>query len=101
MRKLIPWLLCCACLSVAADEQQVMATLAQAEAHHSEALQMEHGWSSTETYLEEARAALAAGDIEAATELAGRALLSAEGSLEQAETERSAWRERAPSDPSR
>ncbi len=66
---------------LAADRASVEETLARAEQIHAEALELEHGWSVTEPFIEEARAALEAGDTESAAAIAERALLTAEQSL--------------------
>jgi hypothetical protein len=79
----------------AADEtQSVFDTLERANAAYEEALSLEHGWSVTEPLMEEARAALSAGDEARAQELADRALLTAEMALEQARAEADNWQER-------
>ncbi|WP_439102820.1 hypothetical protein [Congregibacter sp.] len=69
-------------------------TLARASELHQQALAQEHGWAVTEPLMEEARAAMEAGDSEKAQSLADRALLVAEQSLKQAETEKSVWQTR-------
>ena len=78
----------------AADAESVEAILEQAQAVHGQALALEHGWSVTQPFIDDARAALAAGDEDSARALAERALLTAEKSLEQAKTESTAWKER-------
>jgi hypothetical protein len=80
---------------LAASDDEVLAVLELAEARYSEALALEHGWSVTEPLMQEAREALAAGDSEAALELAERALLTAEQALRQADEEKRAWQQRA------
>lgn len=96
MKRILPTLCFCLAAGTAmADEQQVMATLEQAELQHARAVELEHAWSTTTTLMDEARSALASGDVEAAQSLAERALLTANKAIEQAETERAAWRERA------
>ncbi|EAQ98271.2 hypothetical protein [Congregibacter litoralis] len=69
-------------------------TLARAMDIHQQALAEEHGWAVTEPLMEEARAALEAGDPEQAQMLADRALLVAEQSLKQAQSEKTAWKTR-------
>jgi len=69
------------------------AILERATLIHKQALAKEHGWSVTATLIAEAQAAMVAGD-ERAQELAERALLCAEQSLEQAEREQHSWRAR-------
>ncbi|WP_414980285.1 hypothetical protein [Congregibacter sp.] len=81
-------------LSAAAVFADPVDTLERATALHQEALAQEHGWSVTEPLIEEARAALAAGDTEGAQALADRALLTAEQALKQAQTEKGAWQAR-------
>ena len=77
-----------------ADQATVEDTLARAEVAHEQALALEHGWSVTRPLMDEARAALAAGDDAAALAAAERALLTAEKSLEQAHAEADAWQGR-------
>lgn len=86
---LLPLVLCAT--AAAADPG---ATLERANLIYQQALAEEHGWSVTEPLMEEARAALAAGDSEAAQALADRALLTAEQALKQARDESSAWQAR-------
>ena len=84
-----------AAVPVLADtSDEVRAMLEHARAAHDQALALEHGWAVTEPLIEEARAALAAGDLEAAQEHAERALLTAEKALTQARSERDAWADR-------
>lgn len=82
-------------LGLMAAESDVESVLAEAASLHQQALALEHGWSVTEPLMEEARAALAAGDSERAEEIARRARLTAEQAVEQARREQTAWRERA------
>jgi hypothetical protein len=96
MRTMIPLLLA-ALMSAAphaAEKDHVLATLQEAEAQHAAALAREHGWSVTEPLMEEAREALARGDVAAAGELAERALLMAQQSVLQAEREAGDWQGR-------
>ncbi len=80
--------------SFGADKASVEETLARAEQIHAQALELEHGWSVTEPFIEEARAALEAGDMESAAAIAERALLTAEQSLKQGQEEKTAWQDR-------
>ena len=77
-----------------ADAAGVEALLDRARAVHEQALALEHGWAVTEPFMEQARQALADGDVDGARELAARALLTAEKSLEQAQVEAEAWKGR-------
>jgi hypothetical protein len=77
-----------------AGEAEVEEVLDRAEAAYARALELEHGWSVTEPLMEEARAALAAGEVDRAQEIAERALLTAEQAVLQAEHEAEAWRGR-------
>lgn len=67
--------------------------LERATAIHKQALAQKHGWSVTAPLIAEAQAAISAGDGRA-QELAQRALLCAERSLEQAEQEKHIWQSR-------
>ncbi len=78
----------------AADVAEIEALLTRAQAAYEQALALEHGWAVTEPLMEQARQALAGGDPDAARELAARALLTAEKSVEQAQTEAEAWKGR-------
>jgi soluble cytochrome b562 len=80
--------------AAAADPAEIRATLKTAEATHQQALELEHGWSATVDLIEEARSALESGDLDTAQERAGRALLAAEQSVVQAETEAKTWQQR-------
>ena len=81
-------------LSAAAVFAGPVETLERADTIHQQALAQEHGWSVTEPLMDEARAAMAAGDEDLAQALADRALLTAEQSLKQAQAEKSAWQTR-------
>ena len=78
-----------------AGEAEVEDVLARTEAAYARALALEHGWAVTEPLMEEARAALAAGEVDRAQEIAERALLTAEQAVAQAEREAESWRDRA------
>jgi len=78
----------------AGPADDVRATLERADSAYREALALEHGWAVTEPLMDEARAALEAGDVAGAQAIADRALLTAEQSLEQARKERDAWSDR-------
>ncbi len=83
-----------AAAAAADDRADVEATLARAASAHEQAMALEHGWSVTQPFIDEARAALDAGDMERAAAAADRALLTAEKSLEQARVEAQAWQDR-------
>ncbi len=77
-----------------ASADEVEDLLARAAAAHEQALALEHGWAVTEPFMEQARQALADGNVDAAHELAQRALLTAEKSVAQAQSEAEAWKGR-------
>ncbi len=79
-----------------ADRGEVEHAIHQAAELHRRSLALENGWVATERQLAEARAALAAGDLDAAGAAAARATALAEAALAQAEREREHWRERFP-----
>ena len=81
--------------AVAADEA-VEQVLAKAETTLQAARNAGSAWTSTDKLMAEARDALAAGDGEAAMELAQRALLTAERALEQPQLDANAWQARVP-----
>ena len=81
---------------LAADKDAVAATIAQAQQKQEQARDKQYAWSVTNDYIAEARKLLEAGDVDAASEAAQRALKSAEASLEQAATEPQAWQARVP-----
>jgi hypothetical protein len=75
-----------------------------AEAHAAAVAAMElaqahgHAWSSSEVLLAEGAAAAEAGDNDLAIQLADKARVQAELSIQQAKLEESAWTERVLSD---
>jgi len=68
--------------------------ISEAKAIHARAQEMGHGWNVTGKYIAQAEEALQAGETERARALSERALGTATASLQQAETERDAWRPR-------
>ena len=94
----------------ATSEEQVSAqslpapSTSYAEAHTAAVAAIElsasggHAWNSAEVLLAEGAAAAAAGDTDLAIQLTDKARIQAELSIEQAEYEESAWKERVLSD---
>lgn len=70
--------------------------IAQAQARYEEAAGLSHAWTTTRTLIEQASAALQAGQTDAARALAQRALATANASVEQAKIEETAWQSRVP-----
>lgn len=86
--------------AVAADVEDprvvVSDRIAQAEASLLEAAALGHAWTVTQPLIDDAVAALQAGDIVLAGELAERALATARASIAQANLEEKTWRSRVP-----
>ena len=80
------------------DVSQVAAPdlIAQAEASLAQAITLGHAWTVTRPLIDDATAALQAGDRARARELAERALATARASIEQANLEAKTWRSRVP-----
>lgn len=76
--------------------EQARAALAEAETRYQASWEAGHAWRNPKALMDDARAALEAGDYEAATSNANRATAMAEASLAQAEAESTAWRDRFP-----
>lgn len=70
--------------------------ITQAEASHAEAATLSHAWTTTRTLIDEASAALEAGDSASARALAEQALATAIASVEQGRVEAQAWQSRVP-----
>ena len=90
---------CAGCAAAPAEPvSPAAAAVARAEAKYTESAARGFAWTATKQALDDARAALAAGDEATAETQAGRAQRLADASLEQADREASAWQERAPFD---
>ena len=76
--------------------EQASAAVAEAEARYQESREAGHAWRKPAALIDDARAALEAGDHETAVSNADRATAMAEASLAQAEAESTAWRDRFP-----
>jgi hypothetical protein len=76
--------------------EQARAAVAQAEALYGSSWEAGHAWRAPKALIDDARAALEAGDYETAASNADRATAMAEASLAQAEAESTAWRNRFP-----
>jgi len=70
--------------------------ITQAEATYAEAAALSHAWTTTRTLIDQASAALGAGEDERARELAEQALATAQASVEQARVEAKDWQSRVP-----
>jgi len=86
-RRLLTLLLCFA----SAAYGDAASDLAEAEKLNAEARALHNAWIPTARFIEEAKTALAAGDMAGAETAAARALKLAKASLHQAETEKEAW----------
>ena len=89
------------CSAVAHGEGKVSAKNVSAVIMHAVEVQQQarsagHGWTITADYISQAESELASGEMDAAMAAAERALLTASKSVEQAETEKSAWQARVP-----
>ncbi|MBE9538751.1 MAG: hypothetical protein IMF06_06685 [Proteobacteria bacterium] len=82
--------------STVAAQATVPEIISQAEAKYAEAAALSHAWTTTRTLIEQARAALEAGDAGKARALAEQALATAVASVEQAGVEAQAWQSRVP-----
>lgn len=80
----------------AADQQAIAGLISQAEAQQEQARLRQHAWSATSDYIADARALMAAGELDKAQAMAQRALKAAEASLKQADDEATAWQARVP-----
>jgi len=75
---------------------QARAAIDDARARYQMTSDVGHAWRQPRVLIESAAQALEAGDYAAAIQHAERATAMAERSLAQAETEQTAWRQRAP-----
>ncbi|MFT7685172.1 MAG: hypothetical protein ACI9FB_000515 [Candidatus Azotimanducaceae bacterium] len=75
-------------------DPSVIEILENAEKIHKQASDREHAWIITTKHVQTSREALAAGHTEEALISANRALLTAKASLNQADTEETAWKAR-------
>ena len=82
--------------SAVAAQAAVPEIISQAEASYTEALALSHAWTTTRTLIEQAKAALEAGDAGKARALAEQALATAQASVEQAGVESQAWQSQVP-----
>jgi hypothetical protein len=90
-------LVACTKSEVPADPADLArAALAEAEARYQTSREAGHAWRAPKALIDDARAALEAGDYETAASHADRATAMAEASLAQAEAESTAWRDRFP-----
>ena len=78
--------------ALAATQAEAEAALAAAQAAESEALAAKAAWTSTETFLSDARKALAAGKWDEAKAAADEAIAQAKLSVEQANEQKTSWR---------
>lgn len=78
------------------SKEHVQSVLNRAEAVLAEASSLGHAWSVTQPLIDEARAALAAGELAIARGHAERALLTAEQAVLQAKQEQDNWADRVP-----
>jgi hypothetical protein len=76
-------------------EATVPEIIFQAEAKYAEAAALSHAWTTTRTLIEQASAALQAGNSDKARAIAEQALATAVASVEQARVEAEAWQSRA------
>ena len=89
------------CSAVAHSEAKASVENVSAVIEHAVEMQQQarsagHGWTITADYISQAESELASGEMDAAMAAAERALLTASKSVEQAETEKSAWQARVP-----
>ncbi len=77
-----------------AAQESVQNIISQAETAYEEAKRLGHAWTKTNGFLQEARSALAAGNKIEARMAADRALFTARASVNQANREKDAWRDR-------
>jgi hypothetical protein len=82
--------------AAAGSSAEVERLLAATESSLDKAREEGNSWSSTEKLMGAAREALAAGDTDAAQELASRALLTADTAQQQTTLEQDAWQARVP-----
>ena len=82
--------------AAAGSSAEVERLLAASESSLDKARAQGNSWTSTEKLMGAAREALAAGDTDAAQELASRALLTADMAQQQIKLEQGAWQARVP-----
>ncbi len=78
------------------EASDIEATIAGAVESLDQARQSGNSWTTTESLITDAKAALADGDLEKAAELAQRARLTADMAQQQRESEVDAWQPRVP-----
>lgn len=82
--------------SLALDADETAALIGRAETARLRAAELEYEWRFTAKRIEEAKKALADGDLETANAKAGRALFEAERAIEQAAISEATWELAAP-----
>jgi len=80
--------------SADAARETVQEVISKAEATYQEAKSLGHAWTKTSGFIHAAKSALAAGNKEDAKIAADRALYTARASVNQANKEKDAWRDR-------
>ena len=83
-------------LAAPPSADETAALIEQAEAARARAAAMEYEWRFTAKHIKEAKEKLAAGDLQAAFDLAARAKREGELAVEQAQTAAQVWMLAAP-----
>lgn len=78
------------------NREDIQLVLSRAETVLAEARSLGHAWSVTQPLIDEAHAALTAGELAKARDSAERALLTAEQAVKQAKDEQNNWARRVP-----
>ena len=79
--------------AIAASEASARASLAAAKSEEAKAIAAQAAWTATVTAIAAADKALSAGDFETAQQQADEALALARRSIQQAEEQKSVWRD--------